>query len=276
MRQILNISFLLSLILILGSLTPAQAAVVGSGQPLSSLVESSAGVLGVDQDGIWLSTDNGESFVNVFSDPSDVFYALASSLDTVVAVGESGLVLRSTNGGNDWAEVPTPGLFGDLISVATDGNGVWLATGDPFGAQLLRSSDNGQTWAEVTPPTATGLRSIAWHVDAGWILAGEGDSFTGIIYRSMDNGDNWQLLADNLAAPINALAVNSVGGITAVGESGLILQGTTSSSFVAPIGYSPISQDLFAAIATSSDSFQVGGESGALLAVNVLTPEFTS
>lgn len=264
MRLIFQISLFFSLIFASGSLTRAQAAVIGSGQPFSSLIEAPAGILGVDSSGVWLSTDNGVSFTSVYSAPDEVFYALAASGNTVAAVGEAGLVIRSTNGGSDWAEVATPGLFGDLISVASDGNGIWLATGDTFDTYLLRSTDDGMTWAEIAAPVATGLRTIAWQADTGWILAGEGSFADGIVYRSMDDGASWQLLADDLAAPINAVSINSAGEILLVGESGLLLQGTTASTFQVPSGYSPISQDFYAATTTSAGDFVVGGASGAL------------
>lgn len=270
MRLIFQISLFFSLIFASGSLTRAQGDVVGSGQLFTSLTETPAGILGVDSSGVWISTDNGVSFTSVYSVPDEVFYALAASGNTVAAVGEAGLVIRSTNGGNNWAEVATPGLFGDLISVASDGNGTWLATGDASNALLLRSSDDAETWTEISAPVgpvapvAFGLRAIAWQADTGWILAGEGSFADGIAYRSTDDGANWQLLADDLPAPINAVAINSAGEILLAGESGLLLQGTTATPFQAPAGYSPISEDFYVAAATGSGAFIVGGASGAL------------
>lgn len=264
MRFILQISLFFSLIFALGGLTRAPAAVVGSGQLFTSLIETPAGILGVDSSGVWISTDNGASFNSVYSDPDQTFDALAASGNTVAAVGEAGLVIRSTNGGVDWAEVATPGLFGDLISVATDGNGNWLATGDASGAFLFRSIDDGENWSEISAPVAMRLRAIAWQADAGWILAGEGSFIDGVVYRSTDNGASWQLLADDLPAPINAVAINSAGEILLAGESGLLLQGSTVTPFQTPAGYSPISEDFFTATATSSAAFIVGGAAGAL------------
>lgn len=268
MMSFLQLPILFSLLVFISLNTHALAATVGSGRPFSSLIHTPAGILGVDPDGIWLSTDQGANFGNVYSVPGDLYFALAASGSTVVAVGETGLVVRSANGGNTWTQVANPGLFGDLISVANDGNGVWLAAGD-FGTSLLRSTDDGQTWTAPTAPSAISLRAIAWHPDTDWILAGEGTTtLSGIIYRSIDNGTTWQLLAGDLTAPINSLAINTAGEITAVGESGLILQGTVSSAFAPPTGYVPVSQSLSTVIATSSGSFLVGGESGTLLGVD--------
>lgn len=267
MMSFLKLPILFSLLVFISMKTYVSAATVGSGHPFSSLVHTPAGILGVDADGIWLSTDEGANFGNVYSVPGDLYFALATSGSTVVAVGETGLVVRSTNGGNNWTQVANPGLFDDLKSVANDGNGVWLASGD-FGLSLLRSNDDGQTWTELTAPSAVSLRAIAWHPDTEWILAGEGTALSGIIYRSTDNGTTWQLLADDLSAPINSVAINTAGEITAVGESGLIFQGTVSTAFVSPAGYVPVSQDLSTVVATSSGGFLVGGLSGTLLSVD--------
>lgn len=241
------------------------AATSGSGQPFSSLIQTSAGILGVDSDGIWLSTDNGATFFSVYEEVDERYYALATSGNIVIAVGETGLVLRSINGGNNWLQAESPSLFGNLVSVTTDGNGVWLAAGDKFDAYLIRSEDDGQTWTELTTPAAQSLRTIAWHTDTGWIVAGEGSFGKGIIYQSLNNGDSWQLLADDLDAPINAVAINTAGEIAVVGENGLILQGTTSNSFEAPDGYTPVSENLLSVVSTDSGSFIVGGQSGVLL-----------
>lgn len=273
MRQILQFLCFFSLALILGGPTPAQAAAVGSGKSFTAIVQAPAGILGIDADGIWLSTDDGASFSHVYSEDSVPYFALAPSEDTVIAVGRSGSVLRSTDGGNNWSEVDAsglPSLFGDLISVTSRGDGVWLATGDTFDAHIWRSTDDGQTWAELNAPnapTATGLRAIAWQADTGWILAGEGGFGEGIVYQSSDDGDTWELLADGLAAPINAVAINGSGQIAVVGEGGLFLQGSTDSDFISPAGDS-VSEDLHAVIAGDSGSFVAGGDSGALITLD--------
>jgi len=266
MRSLIQLPIFLTLLVLIGTHSRASAETVGSGQLFTSLIETSAGIMGADPDGLWRSTDDGAIFTSVYSEPDELYFALASAGNIVIAVGEDGLVARSDDGGNTWSQATSPSLFGDLVSVATDGNGVWLATGDNFGAHLLRSSDDGLTWTELTAPSGSGLRAIAWQANTDWILAGEGDNFdTGIIYRSTDDGDSWQLLAEDLAAPIHALAINADGDVLAVGEGGLILSGTLSTAFSAPSGYTRVSEDLYAAIVTSSGSFLIGGESGTLL-----------
>lgn len=264
MRFFFQFRFLLSLVVLLGGMPRVHAAVIGSGHPFSSLIQTSAGILGVDANGIWISSDQGATFGSVYSVPGDLYFALAASGSTVVAVGETGLVARSTNGGNDWTQETSPSLFGDLISIATNGNGIWLATGDDFDSYLLRSTDDGQTWTELTAPLATGLRAVAWQADTGWILAGEGSFADGIVYRSSNDGESWQLLADGLAAPVNTVAINNAGEILLAGASGLLLQGTTATAFQSPAGYSPISQDFYAAIVSGSGAFLAGGETGVL------------
>lgn len=242
------------------------ASTSGSGQSFTSLITTAEGILGVDQDGIWLSTDNGASFASVYDDEGERYYALAAAGTTIVAAGEDGLLLRSANSGLDWSAASGPSFFGDLRTVATNGSGIWMAAGeDGFDGVIVRSSDNDLNWTTIIAPEAEGFRAIAWHIDTGWIVAGEGSFGTGIIYQSLNNGDSWQLLADDLDAPVNALAVNAEGDILAVGEGGLLLQGSVEDGFSTPDGYTPVSEDLFSVISTASGSFIVGGQSGVLL-----------
>ena len=244
----------------------ANASTSGSGQLFTSLLSTAAGILGVDDDGVWLSTDNGASFTSVYDEVGERYFALAAAGTTVVAAGEEGLLLRSSNSGVDWSPASGPSFFGNLLAVASNGSDIWMAVGeDGFDGVVLRSTDDGQNWTQIAAPAASGLRAIAWQADTGWVVAGEGSFQSGIIYHSLNNGDSWQLLADDLDAPINAVAINTAGEIAVVGENGLILQGTTSDSFEAPDGYTPVSENLLSVVSTDSGSFIVGGQSGVLL-----------
>lgn len=262
-------SFLWIIAALLAATGAVNASTSGSGRDFKSLITTAEGILGVDQDGIWLSTDNGASFFSVYEEVGERYFALAAAGTTVVAAGEEGLLLRSANSGLDWSAASAPFFFGNLRSVATNGSGIWMAAGeDRFDGVIVRSSDNGLNWTTIVAPEAEGFRAIAWHIDTGWIVAGEGSFGTGIIYQSLNNGDSWQLLDDELDAPINALAINAEGDILAVGEGGLLLQGSVDDDFASPDGYTPVSEDLFSVVSTASGSFIVGGQSGVLLTAN--------
>ena len=84
------------------------------------------------------------------SQPSATPYNLTGvaclSPSTCVAVGDSGVILRSTNGGRTWRRQPS-GTPNFLFGVACAGPSTCFAVG-PRGT-ILRSTDGGRTWRSV-------------------------------------------------------------------------------------------------------------------------------
>ncbi len=79
-----------------------------------------------------------------------------------VAVGESGTILRSTNGGASWSARPLPAgvpAGTTLRDVANINSTTLVIVGD--GGTILRSTDSGATWSVVTSPTSEDLNSVA-------------------------------------------------------------------------------------------------------------------
>jgi len=67
----------------------------------------------------------------------------------IVMVGTNGLILTSTNGGNDWQTANTPGgvfTWINGLAFADDGKGV-LVGGKGL---ILRTDDGGQSWQTPT------------------------------------------------------------------------------------------------------------------------------
>lgn len=66
---------------------------------------------------------------------------------TMIAVGSGGSIWRSTTGGQSWV-ARASGTAITLASVASNGAGVWIATGANI---LCRSTDDGLTWVASVP-----------------------------------------------------------------------------------------------------------------------------
>jgi photosystem II stability/assembly factor-like uncharacterized protein len=64
---------------------------------------------------------------------------------TWIIVGNDGLILRSTDGGEQWTTVPS-GTRKDLQTVALTPFGLLAAGSDVYGEVRLRSTDGGATW----------------------------------------------------------------------------------------------------------------------------------
>jgi photosystem II stability/assembly factor-like uncharacterized protein len=71
------------------------------------------------------------------------------SPSTCVAVGFSGTLLRSMDGGRTWRRQPNPlsGAWNGLHGVACPSPSTCVAVGDR--GMILRSTDGGRTWRSV-------------------------------------------------------------------------------------------------------------------------------
>src|SRR5262245_37698683 len=108
---------------------------------------------------------------------------------TGYAVGDRGVVLRTTDGGASWTLVDLfPEFATDLEDLVVLGPGNLLAVGAPPG--IFRSTDAGATWTAVTNPSTARLMDV--EVVAGTILSAVGDN--GQVLRSTDNGATWTML----------------------------------------------------------------------------------
>lgn len=100
-----------------------------------------------------------------------------------LAVGDGGLILRTTDGGQSWSEVES-NTTGDLRTVALGDGGLAFAAG--FGV-ALRSIDGGATWKLVDAGDVQFLGSAASGANRAW-LVGEG----GIVRATTDGGSSWE------------------------------------------------------------------------------------
>src|SRR5262249_38400098 len=122
-----------------------------------------------------------------------LFAAAAPCSNTVVAVGEVGTILRTTDGGATWTP-QSSGTTRFLRGVSfADANTGW-AVGD--GGTILRSSDGGVTWTPQSSGRIENLRAVSF-VDANTGTAVGGEPTrppappTGIILRTTDGGATW-------------------------------------------------------------------------------------
>jgi photosystem II stability/assembly factor-like uncharacterized protein len=105
------------------------------------------------------------------------------------AVGDRGVVVKTTDGGVSWTLVSTfPQSATDLEDVLVTGPGQLLAVGDPPG--IFRSVNGGATWTAVANPSTARLRDI--EVVTGTMLGAVGDG--GQVLRSPDGGLTWSLV----------------------------------------------------------------------------------
>ena len=144
-------------------------------------------------DGILLySGDGGATFTKQASGTSmaleRVFFL---DPDRGWAVGWSGTILRTTDGGKKWELIKTDAASWSLAAVRFfDANNGW-AVG--FSGQLLRSRDGGVTWAAQKSPVQSWLTSVSMDRNKRiWVAADDH------MLVSEDGGDQWR------AVPVEA------------------------------------------------------------------------
>ena len=182
-----------------------EAVVAGSASPLS--VE----VPGTPQESITGSSLN------------DVAW---NGIDTLVAVGDSGTILRSPNGTTDsWTDVSSVAVPQSLSAVAWDNvNNQFTIVG--AGSTVL--TGNGTTWTREDLSNFAGalnLNDVQW-LGSRYIAVGN----SGIIITSNVDGSAWVLQdpgQDAANRSFNAVASNGVDVLIVVGTNGTILVSDT-------------------------------------------------
>lgn len=146
--------------------------------------------------------------------------------DSGIAVGENGLILRTTDGGTNWIQLTSPeSLYLESVNFSSNGQ-VGIIVGQ--NGTILRSNDSGATWTQVNSPTSLWLSSVNLTNDGQiGIIVGE----SGILIRSTDGGTSWNEVSSptSMGLPSINLSNNGQVGI-AVGQNGTIINTTDSGT----------------------------------------------
>ena len=116
---------------------------------------------------------------------NDIAFVVRPHVTVGIAVGDGGVVLRSSDAGANWSPV-TSGTTDDLLRVVGSGK-YWYAVGR--NSTLLKSSDHGATWSIVSTSSTEDFQDIAVFGKTLWIAANAD------VLRSIDRGSTWVALA---------------------------------------------------------------------------------
>jgi photosystem II stability/assembly factor-like uncharacterized protein len=146
--------------------------------------------------------------------------------DTGYAVGDSGTVLKTTNGGISWTAqtIGTPKNL-SLVHLRTGRIG-WVVAG---GSSLYRTTNGGQNWVLQRQDSSLSLTSLSFvNADTGWATS------VNSVYKSVDGGQNW-----NMVRSLENSGTYSVHFVNAT--TGWLVGGYTSYQIYLTVGY-PIVQ----------------------------------
>lgn len=148
------------------------------------------------------SGDGGKSWADWgmrIADPvSHNIYAAAAIGGAYYLVSETGLIFRSTDGGQSFPKLAQPG-DATFFGICDAGAGGILAYGVAGG--MFLSTDGGTTW---NAPNFTGTANVnaVARIGTDALLAGDAD---GGLWVSRDNGHNFKLVVRNSLISVNGL-----------------------------------------------------------------------
>jgi photosystem II stability/assembly factor-like uncharacterized protein len=138
----------------------------------------------------------------------DLTVVRALDVNTIVAAGDSGLVLRSADGGESWTTIETPTESRFVYMSFVDAAAGWLSGED---GALIHTTDGGRTWEALDPGMSGDLNCVFFVTpELGWIGGGpwpEQDA-AGMLGVTENGGETWTTF--QTAARVNVLfAVDS-------------------------------------------------------------------
>lgn len=160
--------------------------------------------VGTHGNGVWKSSDNGETWQDMHLPQQDVFSIAVSAADGTVYAGcEPSMLFRSGDGGQTWQELsalrsipsaptwsfpPRPWTSHVRWIAPNPHDAGLLIVGIELGG-LMYSEDGGQTWSDHRPDAQRDVHALAWHPKAAgraYEAGGGGAAW------SKDGGKTWQ------------------------------------------------------------------------------------
>ena len=197
----------------------------GSWQRLYGIVrDDSRKIVAVGDQGVCLtSTDGGVSWGESFVGQQTPLYALADGND-FLACGEAGTLYRSPDG-SAWERIQLS-LRKNLLSISRAPGGYSWIGGEGV---MLRSTDNGVSWLPLAVDTTVSYHALLALSQSRILAAGSG----GKIFSSTNGGTSWVTSSTAGGGALRGLSSYAGRDCWAVGDSGKILfspdSGTTWS-----------------------------------------------
>lgn len=136
------------------------------------------------------------------------------------AAGQTGTILKTTNGGNLWF-IQQSGVNNVLRSIYfTNSASGWIVGNNGL---ILKTTNGGTNWTIKLSNTSNNLRCIYFSSNSGWIV-GE----NGTIIKYYYNSDYWAVQQSPVNSNLNSICFPSASSGWAVGEKGIILNTTNS------------------------------------------------
>ncbi len=185
------------------------------------------------------------------------------SNSTGYAVGVSGTLLKSTNGGSTWSNPVVsggqPSYDNNSIYFTTASNGVMVGTYNFFQGFATKTVSGGQYWGTpVSFPSY--INKVEFPTSTTGYAVGNG----GVIYKTTNGGTSWSLKTSGVTVELKDLSFVSADTGYVVGANGTILK-TTNGGSSWQLQSPPASFDLNGVYAYDADTVWAVGDSSLVL-----------
>jgi photosystem II stability/assembly factor-like uncharacterized protein len=172
-----------------------------------------------------LSESSAQSgwFTQTSGTTKDLLRLAFTDANTGIAVGNTGTILRTTDGGVTWTKQPS-GTLTHLPGVSFCN----LTTGWVVGASgtILRTTNGGATWTKQLSGTTNLLNSVSC-TDANTATS---VGMLGTILHTTDGGASWTEQSSGVTVTLNSVSFTDANTGTAVGDGGTILRTVNGGS----------------------------------------------
>jgi photosystem II stability/assembly factor-like uncharacterized protein len=144
------------------------------------------------QDGVYVSSDRGATWVSAPIPGHKEFVAVRSRENVIMAASRKGVAI-SLDGSHHWFAATLPQFVTSVRDVAIGPDStMWFASREG----VFRSDDSGETWEHVLNGLpAMNVAAIIYDAPGKRLLAAS--SVSPLIYESTDSGRRWQLAAES-------------------------------------------------------------------------------
>jgi len=155
---------------------------------------------------------------------SDLYAVAFWDGTTGLAVGDSGVVLRTTNGGSAWTRpnTRTQQALRGLFTLNSGGLKAWAVGA---GGTIRYSADGGQSWVQQPAPVRTDLHAVAFSSANNGLAVGD----CGAVLRTTNGGATWTRVDAKTTETLYAITFQANTAIAA-GDNGVVCRSTNGGA----------------------------------------------
>jgi len=132
----------------------------------------------------------------------DIWAVDFTSLTEGWAAAAEGILLHTTNGGNNWQVVQLGGYLDDFVDITFINENIGYVCGG--NSSIYKTTNGGQSWIQLTVPTTSIIRAMYFlNESLGWVVTLEDH----LILKTTDGGQTWTQQNSGLSGNLHHFGV---------------------------------------------------------------------